>query len=123
MTKRFCQFVMWMCVLAPAAALGQTPAGEGGAQAALRDIRLASFSPQRAFSESAEGKAGIARLTALQTEKARQIDEKNKALQTRSRRSSGAHSRSAMRPVFGAPARSSNSASTCSDSFRTRRRR
>jgi outer membrane protein len=82
MMKRVCHLLMWMCALAPAAAFGQTPAGEGGAQAAVRDIRLASFSPQRAFSESAEGKAGIARLTALQTEKARQIDEKNKALQT-----------------------------------------
>lgn len=39
MTKRGCHLMMWMCLLAPAAAFGQTPAGEGGPQAALRDIR------------------------------------------------------------------------------------
>jgi len=44
-------------------------------------VRIACFSPQRAFSESVDGKAAIARLTALQNEKARAIDEKNKALQ------------------------------------------
>ena len=44
-------------------------------------VRVACFSPQRAFSESADGKATIARLTTLQTEKTRAIDEKNKALQ------------------------------------------
>ena len=44
-------------------------------------VRLGCFSPQRAFSESAEGKAAIARLTALQDEKARAIDTKNKELQ------------------------------------------
>ena len=90
MTKPFCQFVMWMCVLAPAAALGQTPAGEGGAQAALRDIRLASFSPQRAFSESAEGKAGIARLTALQTKRRVRLTRRTRRCRRRSRRSSRA---------------------------------
>lgn len=44
-------------------------------------VRVACFSPQRAFSESAEGKATIAKLTALQSEKARAVDEKNKTLQ------------------------------------------
>ena len=44
-------------------------------------VRLGCFSPQRAFSESAEGKAAIARLTALQDEKARVIDTKNNELQ------------------------------------------
>jgi outer membrane protein len=43
--------------------------------------RLGSLSPQRAFAESAEGKAGIARLTALEEKQAREIAEKNKALQ------------------------------------------
>jgi Skp family chaperone for outer membrane proteins len=44
-------------------------------------VPVACFSPQRAFSESADGKAALARLTALQTERTRAIDEKNKALQ------------------------------------------
>lgn len=80
--KRFSLVATCLCAMAPALASGQTPGGGDGAQSALRDVRMATFSPQRAFSESAEGKAGIARLTALQTEKARQIDEKNRALQT-----------------------------------------
>jgi outer membrane protein len=42
---------------------------------------IACFSPQRAFAESADGKATLARLTVVQSEKARAIDEKNKALQ------------------------------------------
>jgi Skp family chaperone for outer membrane proteins len=47
----------------------------------LTVTRLGCFSLQRAFSESAEGKAGIARLSALQEKRAREIAEKNKALQ------------------------------------------
>jgi outer membrane protein len=43
--------------------------------------RLGGLSPQRAFTESAEGKAGIARLAALEQKQAREIAEKNKALQ------------------------------------------
>jgi Skp family chaperone for outer membrane proteins len=46
-------------------------------------LRVACFSPQRAFSESADGKAAMARLATLQNEKARAIDERNKALQAR----------------------------------------
>lgn len=46
-------------------------------------IRLACFSPQRAFAESPEGKAGIARLQALQEKRAREIDDRKKALQAR----------------------------------------
>ena len=38
-------------------------------------------SAQRAFSESADGRAVVARLSALQDEKARAVEEKNKALQ------------------------------------------
>jgi len=56
----------------PGVALAQTPTAY---------YRFGSFSPQRAFSESAEGKAGIARLNALQQKKASEIAEKNKALQ------------------------------------------
>ena len=50
-------------------------------QLGVSGIRLACFSPQRAFAESAEGKAGIATLTALQEKRAREIEERNKALQ------------------------------------------
>jgi Skp family chaperone for outer membrane proteins len=43
-------------------------------------LRVACFSPQRAFSESVDGKAVLARLTTLQNEKSRAIDDKNKVL-------------------------------------------
>jgi outer membrane protein len=62
---------------APGTSLAQVPA-QLPAPAA---VRLACFSPQRAFTESADGKAAIARLTALQDERAKAIDEKNKELQ------------------------------------------
>jgi Skp family chaperone for outer membrane proteins len=42
---------------------------------------VACVSPQRVFADSSDGKAAIARLSALQDEKARAIDEKNKELQ------------------------------------------
>jgi hypothetical protein len=38
------------------------------------------------FAESPDGKAAIARVSALQDEKARAIDEKNKELQVQERR-------------------------------------
>ena len=62
---------------APGMALAQVPVQ----LPAPATIRLACFSPQRAFTESADGKAAIARLTALQDERAKAIDEKNKELQ------------------------------------------
>jgi len=43
---------------------------------------IACLSPQLAFSASEMGKTAIARITAVRDEKARQIDEKNRALQT-----------------------------------------
>jgi len=55
----------------PSTALAQQPLG----------VRVACFSPQRAFAESSEGRAVIARLSTLRDEKTRAIDEKNKALQ------------------------------------------
>jgi len=60
--------------------------------------RIACFSPQRAFTESADGKATLARLTVLQNEKAREIDQKNKTLQVQEQaldRNSGLLSESA----------------------------
>lgn len=44
--------------------------------------RVGSLSPQRAFSESAVGKAGIAQLQALEEKQSREIAAKNKALQS-----------------------------------------
>jgi len=63
-----------IALMVPASVFAQTSIGPG--------IKLASFSPQRAFAESVQGKAAIARLTALQGQKAREIEEKNKALET-----------------------------------------
>jgi Skp family chaperone for outer membrane proteins len=65
------------CSLVAVSAFAQVP---NQTQLAMAGVRLGWFSPQRAFSESSEGKAGIARLTALQSEKARVIEEKNKEL-------------------------------------------
>jgi outer membrane protein len=65
-------------LLVPAPALAQSPLTPGGAVLG----RFGAFSPQRAFTESAEGKAGIARLEALQATRATEIAERNKALQS-----------------------------------------
>jgi Skp family chaperone for outer membrane proteins len=65
--------------LIPISAFAQVPVTSNPQSS--NGVRLACFSPQRAFSESADGKAAITRLTALQAEKARAIDEKNKTLQ------------------------------------------
>ncbi len=67
-------------VLLPLPALAQTA---NPPQIGVSGIRLASFSPQRAFAESDEGKAGLARLTALQEKRAREVEERNTALQAR----------------------------------------
>jgi Skp family chaperone for outer membrane proteins len=66
-------------MLLPSAASAQT-AASANLQTSI-GLRVACFSPQRAFSESADGKTVLARLAALEAEKARVIDEKNKALQ------------------------------------------
>jgi outer membrane protein len=66
-------------VLVPFTAHAQVPAGTASSTSLA--ARIACFSPQRAFAESADGKATMARLTALQNEKARAIEEKNTSLQ------------------------------------------
>jgi len=68
-------------LLVPTVASAQPPAQPEQPQARLTITRLGCFSLQRAFAESAEGKAGLARITALQEKRAREIAEKNKALQ------------------------------------------
>jgi Skp family chaperone for outer membrane proteins len=65
------------CTLVAVSAFAQVP---NQTQFAMAGVRLGWFSPQRAFSESLEGKAAIARLTALQNEKTRAIEEKNNEL-------------------------------------------
>ena len=67
-------------LLVPAVSSAQAGAPEQP-QARLTVTRLGAFSLQRAFAESSEGKAGLARITALQEKRAREIAEKNKALQ------------------------------------------
>ena len=47
--------------------------------------RVGSLSPQRAFAESAEGKAGLARLQALEEKQSLEIAAKTKALQSQQR--------------------------------------
>jgi outer membrane protein len=66
------------CSLVPVSAFAQLP---NQPPPAIAGVRLGCFSLQRAFSESSEGKAATARLTALQTEKTRAIEEKNRELQ------------------------------------------
>jgi Skp family chaperone for outer membrane proteins len=73
--KRLFQLVVIVVALAPASVFAQDQPTFG-----LSGIRLASFSPQRAFSESAEGKDGLARLNALQQKRAGEIEQRNRAL-------------------------------------------
>jgi Skp family chaperone for outer membrane proteins len=65
-------------LMAPVSAFAQLP---NQAANANTSISLACVSPQRVFAESPDGKAAIARMSALQSEKARAIDDKNKDLQ------------------------------------------
>jgi Skp family chaperone for outer membrane proteins len=74
--------VFTMTLMAPASVFAQAPIGPSQPAAALAGMKLACFSPQRAFAESVQGQAALARLTALRNQKAREIDEKNQALQT-----------------------------------------
>ena len=55
------------------------------AQSALASVRVAYFSPSRAFAESSDGKAATARLHALESQRARTAQEKNLALETMER--------------------------------------
>jgi outer membrane protein len=72
--------VVW--AVGPVHALAQaTQVPTVSPQSRVGEVRFAYFSPQRAFAESPDGKAAQSRLTALQAEKGRAIDEKNKALQ------------------------------------------
>jgi Skp family chaperone for outer membrane proteins len=78
MNLRLRWLIVVASLLAPAPVLAQPP---NQSPPANLNIRVACVSPQRVFAESSDGKAAIARLSALQDEKARAIDEKNKELQ------------------------------------------
>jgi outer membrane protein len=73
-------FVLAMLVLAarPAVAQPQAPAPFG-----LSGLRIAFFSPQRAFSESDAGKAGLARLQALDEKRGREVEARTLELRKR----------------------------------------
>lgn len=73
--------LMAVVTLFPARAHAQAPVAQP--QIGISGIRLACFSPQRAFAESAEGKAGLATLTALQQKRSREIEDRNKTLEAR----------------------------------------
>jgi Skp family chaperone for outer membrane proteins len=75
--------LLTLAVLTMAApALAQTVSDGPQTSAAGTLARVAYFSPQRAFAESADGKAALTRLSSRQAEQERVIAEKNKALET-----------------------------------------
>jgi outer membrane protein len=61
-------------------AFGQTQASE---PFGLSGLRIAFFSPQRAFSDSDEGKAGLARLKALDEKRGREVEARTSELRRR----------------------------------------
>ena len=67
--KRVLWLVLTLSVISASAANAQTPSD------------LAYVSPQRAFAGSAFGKTALARMSALEAEKRRQVEERNKALE------------------------------------------
>jgi Skp family chaperone for outer membrane proteins len=71
-------FVALVLLAAPAAARAQEPTTEPNAATA----RMAYFSPQRAFALSTAGQAAQARVTALQMERAREIEARSKTIET-----------------------------------------
>jgi Skp family chaperone for outer membrane proteins len=71
---RLLSLLVCLTALAGTPALAQT-------SNALTSARIAFFSPSRAFAESTDGKAATARLTALETNRAKAVQEKEAALQ------------------------------------------
>ena len=60
----------------------QAAVAQGSASPRAADVRLAYFSPQRAFYESADGKAAQAKLSSLQAETSKQIEAQNAKLKS-----------------------------------------
>ena len=73
-------FVLVMLVLAASPAAAQTQVSE---PFGLSGLRIAFFSPQRAFSESDAGKAGLARLQALDEKRSREVEARTIELRKR----------------------------------------
>ena len=71
-------FVALVVLAAPAAARAQEPTIEPSAAIA----QMAYFSPQRAFALSSAGQAAQARVTALQMERAREIEARSRTLES-----------------------------------------
>jgi Skp family chaperone for outer membrane proteins len=67
-------------LLAPPPAFGQTQPSE---PFGLSGLRIAFFSPQRAFSDSDAGKAGLARLKALDEKRGREVEARTTELRKR----------------------------------------
>ena len=67
-------------LLAAQPAFGQTQPSE---PFGLSGLRIAFFSPQRAFSDSDEGKAGLARLKALDEKRGREVEARTTELRKR----------------------------------------
>jgi outer membrane protein len=78
---RVIRLLLVTATVLPVTAFAQTPVIPNQAPSFSANP-LGGVSPKRAFNQSVDGKAAIARLTAFQNEKAREIDERNKALQS-----------------------------------------
>jgi hypothetical protein len=57
-----------MTLIIPASVFAQVPIGGIQLSSAPSGVKLACFSPQRAFAESVQGHAALARLTALRSQ-------------------------------------------------------
>jgi outer membrane protein len=75
----FCIAALVLLTLSTSAAAQALPPTNPDARP---ELQLATFSPQRAFAESAQGKTARGTLSALQAEKAREIETRNKRLET-----------------------------------------
>jgi len=80
MTRRLV-LVAALMTMGAASADGQTLPAPAAPAAVGTVIRVAYFSPQRAFAESPEGKAAETRLSTLQADKERAVAEKTKLIQ------------------------------------------
>ena len=60
-------------LVVPSIGLAQAPNA-----VALDSMRVAAFSPQRVFAESPDGRSAFARMNALQTERAAEMEKRNK---------------------------------------------
>ena len=71
-------FAALALVVLPSAGSGQTPQTQLPAD--VPGLRLAYFSPERAYAQSSAGKSAQAKLASLQVEKAKEISARNAKL-------------------------------------------